>query len=385
MDLPDQRPLGRALRQLRRWLEDGSFIPGGRLPGEGELAQRIGVSRFTVHRALEELAGEGGIRPLARRGWLRPVVPPAPGGCLDRMVAIVGMRFDLGELDSRRALADAVQVYAGALAAIGRAGLHAAVLQPDRALAGDVDALAGGGLHGLLLMPEVVDSERMRAWAGHLARLRMPVVAHGEGRGLPGIDQVLSDHAAGCAALVRWLAGRGCRRILRLRESHPGSGPWPGWLADRDAGYRAGCGATGIAELPWLTVDVPTPTLGGDSEAALDMKSRIIQSHLHDLLAGPQRPDAILVPSDRNAFTVARALRRLGVDPRRQLPVCGYDCTARDCVEGEWESFIPAASVDRDCRGIGARMVEVVVARRSDPSAPAAVHRHPPRLVPDLA
>lgn len=301
------------------------------------------------------------------------------------MVAIVGMRFDLGELDSRRALADAVQVYAGALAAIGRAGLHAAVLQPDRALAGDVDALAGGGLCGLLLMPEMVESERMRAWAGHLARLRLPVVAHGEGKELPGVDQVLSDHAAGCASLVRWLVGRGCRNILRVRESHPGAGPWPGWLADRDAGYLAACRAAGIAAVPWLTVEVPSPTLGGDSEAVLDMKSRIIQSHLHGMLTGSQRPDAILVPSDRNAFTVARALRRLGFDPRRQLPVCGYDGTARDCVEAGWESFIPAASVDRDCRGIGARMVEVLLARRTDPSAPAAVHRHPPRLVPDLS
>jgi DNA-binding LacI/PurR family transcriptional regulator len=384
MDLSDRRPLGKALRQLRACIADGEFAPGERLGSEAALAKRAGVSRFTIHAALEQLASEGLIRPLARRGWLRPAVAPVPGACLDRMVGIVGRHFDLGELDVRRALADSVAVYAGILGAIGRSGLHAAILQPDRALGGDIDALAGGGLRGLLIMYEMVEGGASRALVGHLARLRLPVVIHADGEELPGVDSVVSDHAAGCRDLVRWLVRRGRRRILRLREQHDASVPWPGWLADRDRGYAEGCRESGIAELPWLTVQVPNATLGADDAASFDMKARIIQSHLHAQFATPERPDAILVPSDRNAFAVAVALRRLGFDPRRDVPVCGYDATARACRETAWDPFVPAASVDRDSHGIGTAMVATLAKRIGAGAGEPIVHRHQPRLVPDL-
>jgi len=384
MDLSDRRPLGKALRQLRAWLADGSFTPGARLGSEAELARRVSVSRFTMHGALEQLASEGLIRPLARRGWLRPAVTPVPGACLDRMVGIVGRHFDLGELSTRQALADSVAVYAGIISALGRSHLHAAILQPDRALGGDLDALAGGGLRGLLLMHEMVEGDALRPLVGHLARLRLPVVVHADGEDLPGIDTVVSDHAAGCHELVRWLNRHGHRRILRLREQLVETASWPGWLADRDRGYADGCREAGIAELPWLTVQVPNATLGADDAASLDMKARIIQSHLHAQLAGQEPPEAILVPSDRNAFAVAVALRRLGVDPRREVPVCGYDATALACRESAWEPFVPAASVDRDSRGIGIAMVEVLATRIERGPGESIVQRHPPRLVPDL-
>ncbi len=62
-----QRRSGVALwRQIRDWLEyrikEGELAPGSRLPTEQELAERFGVNRHTVRRALSLLADDDMIR-----------------------------------------------------------------------------------------------------------------------------------------------------------------------------------------------------------------------------------------------------------------------------------------------------------------------------------
>lgn len=63
-------PGGPLYLRVRRWVEqmtrDGALRPGDGLPSEREMAQRIGVSRVTVRRALQELVGEG--RLVQRQG-----------------------------------------------------------------------------------------------------------------------------------------------------------------------------------------------------------------------------------------------------------------------------------------------------------------------------
>ncbi len=51
---------------LRAEIADGSYGPGSKLPVEAQLAQRFGVNRHTVRRALAAMAGEGLVQP--RRG-----------------------------------------------------------------------------------------------------------------------------------------------------------------------------------------------------------------------------------------------------------------------------------------------------------------------------
>lgn len=58
-----------AHRQLRSALERGEFSPGSRLPGERNLADRLGVSRVTLRRALARLEDEGRLQRSAQRGW----------------------------------------------------------------------------------------------------------------------------------------------------------------------------------------------------------------------------------------------------------------------------------------------------------------------------
>ena len=55
---------------IERELRDDRWQPGERLPTERALAERYGVARNTVRRALEALEGEEADRP-ARRSWHR--------------------------------------------------------------------------------------------------------------------------------------------------------------------------------------------------------------------------------------------------------------------------------------------------------------------------
>jgi GntR family transcriptional regulator len=61
-----------AYRKLSESLRRGAFPPGGRLPGERQLATSVGVSRSTLRQALNRLAEEGQLDRSAQRGWFVP-------------------------------------------------------------------------------------------------------------------------------------------------------------------------------------------------------------------------------------------------------------------------------------------------------------------------
>lgn len=61
---------------LRESVESGEFAPGSSLPSEGDLANRFGVSRVTINRAVQLLRGEGLVRVLRGRGTVVRAIPP---------------------------------------------------------------------------------------------------------------------------------------------------------------------------------------------------------------------------------------------------------------------------------------------------------------------
>jgi GntR family transcriptional regulator len=61
-----------AYRKLSDLLRRRAIPPGSRLPGERELAVRIGVSRSTLRKALDLLEGEGHLDRSPQRGWFVP-------------------------------------------------------------------------------------------------------------------------------------------------------------------------------------------------------------------------------------------------------------------------------------------------------------------------
>lgn len=82
--------------QLRGEIAGGHWPPGARLPTEAQLAERFGVNRHTVRRAMATLAGEGLIRTDQGRGTF----VEAAGR---RLVYPIGRRTRFSEIVSRQA------------------------------------------------------------------------------------------------------------------------------------------------------------------------------------------------------------------------------------------------------------------------------------------
>lgn len=61
-----------AYDQLTHELDVGLFASGTRLPGERDLAERLGISRVTLRAALSALEAEGRLTRSAQRGWFVP-------------------------------------------------------------------------------------------------------------------------------------------------------------------------------------------------------------------------------------------------------------------------------------------------------------------------
>ncbi|MEZ5824097.1 MAG: FCD domain-containing protein [Geminicoccaceae bacterium] len=134
----------RALNALRHWLSDDGMRPGERLPPERELAERLGVGRRALRRALDVLETEGRIWRQQGKGTFVGDMPypeepaiaeiAANAGPHDIMVArlciepelaacsaqnaepadIVRMRHLAGQIDATRD-PDAAELWDGAL------------------------------------------------------------------------------------------------------------------------------------------------------------------------------------------------------------------------------------------------------------------------------
>jgi GntR family transcriptional regulator len=94
-----------AYRKLNDLLRRSSFPPGSRLPGERELATRIGVSRVTLRKALDLLEDRGLVDRSPKRGWFVPphVVgePPSTLQSFSEMARARGLRPGATVLGSR--------------------------------------------------------------------------------------------------------------------------------------------------------------------------------------------------------------------------------------------------------------------------------------------
>jgi GntR family transcriptional regulator len=74
--LVNERLYERIASDLRNEITDKQLLPGALLPSEAQLAERYGVARTTVRRAIADLIAEGLITSITGRGHLVLVVRP---------------------------------------------------------------------------------------------------------------------------------------------------------------------------------------------------------------------------------------------------------------------------------------------------------------------
>lgn len=352
--LTEMPPGARSLHLLRKWILEGRFPGGTRLPPEQELAAEIGVSRGTVRLALDKLEREGLIK--GRKGRGRLVVPGvAQAGSI--MSRTVGLLTILPQDATRFRFSGWMEaVDAGIIEAATRAGLNVLTLHPD--------ALGEEGLRRLILDRPfgvlVAHAVGENPWGPpileRLHRGGVRIVVNGDAPELAAYDRVVSDHEAGSYELTRWLIRRGRRRVLRLWTA----GLDDYWVKARFAGHERALREAGLDVLPLVHVKNFYSPKELDREA-FEIGTRQFAGFLVEHLRGPSRIDAVMVVSDPDVFQAAAALELLGVKPNADVDVVGYDNNWRDCPARRYSSFIPLATIDKLNHQTGEMMVRMLL------------------------
>jgi DNA-binding LacI/PurR family transcriptional regulator len=139
-----------------------------------------------------------------------------------------------------------------------------------------------------------------------LQSTRIPVAALWHGARGNGIPSVSVDNEAGIAAVIDHLVGLGHRRIAFAGPKRLGD------ITEREAAYMASLRRHGLPERTDYVRDVANDFDGGAAA-------------LHELMDLPERPTAIVAPTDVLAIGMLHAAYRRGLRVPDDVSVSGFD------------------------------------------------------------
>ena len=291
---------------------------------------------------------------------------PVPGaGLMGRTIAILS---DMpGQPQRRLFCGDEIAVESGVIDTVFDAGLNAFSLHASQFDDAGIDRLLTDRPQGIAVTCRPEDPARQHALLERLSQGGLPVVVYGDTSELASFDRVASDHRSGAYELVRMLARRGCRKILRLWVP----APTVPWLKAHDAGYEQAARECGLHVLPAVHVrDMPKRVAG--SRPVFDLRVRHLAGFLAEHLSAPGRVDAIMVSTDCEIFPLAAACRLFGRKPGQDIQIAGYDNYWRQAFERTWEDTSPCATVDKRNHQIGESLGRLLLERIAErlPNAP---------------
>lgn len=375
-------PRAQTLRSLRSWIEQGLLPVGERLPPEQVLAEKLQVSRTTVRAALDELEKEGLLRPHERCGRIVAGTRTPGDSVLVDTVAILTDAWDQALAEGQHQRGWNSEVRQGAVEAISHAGLHALALHPDR-LSGDLlRKFIAEKPSGVIALRRVINSTISLQTLVAMRENGIPVVVSARMPDTEQFDTVIGNQEAGSYALTRWLIAQGRRRILRLWSAR-----WnvpvplsPG-LVRRNAGYERAVREAGLEILPPLEFRSAPQEVTRTAEE-FDVSTHLMASYLWPYLISDAPIDAIIAISDGVTYAAAAACRLAGRLPGRDVLLVGYDNNWADAPERQWETSVPAATIDKRNVDWGRAMVDLLLARRQAPPGAPPMHRMiEPKLV----
>lgn len=371
-DAPPRNGRQHAAAALRQWIAAGTLVPGDELPSERAIAAEVGVPRHSVRVALQQLTEEG--RLVARgRNRIVSAAGDASGGSLVRDGLVV-----LSSLAPDRRVATeggwSRQLMAGALAEldarIGEGYGSFLVLHRPRIGRDDAARLAAERPRGVLVLDPHEGGEEQDAVLRCLRTAGIPTVIYGSPERFPQADCVWSDHAAGAAALTRWLLERGVERPRLVMPTPPDRRAR--WMRERLAGHAAAMAEAGRTALPELACDTRLDHVAHDAEGH-DQLARRLAGELVELLTAAEPPDALLALSDRPALALIAACRLFRNLERPPL-ITGYDHYYRDLPEHRWVGAGPAATIDKRNGELGRELVRLLARRLTGALPPEPQH-----------
>lgn len=367
------------LNHLRELFRDRTTCPWGLLPPERELAERVGVSRPTLRLVLAEMEKRGQI---LRGNGARRVAESSPSFFTNgqNTVGVLDNSLSAPTGPDNSAPGWEHHIQNAAKQVIAEAGVHLLFFGRRDWTDEEIDQLAGQGLAGLLVFRPAIAADAARRVVEAMKAAGVPTVIYGFADGFPDTDSVSHDHEQGQYLATRYLIEKcGCRRIVRLWGLWRGA-ERPAWLVYRDRGYER---AMREADLP-----VADPIALGVAKSHVSRPElfehvrRLAAGYLVEHIHGPDAPDAVVCASDGYVFPTASACRLLGRVPGRDIHIAGYDNMFRDHPYREFESYLPAVTIDKNNKRLGRALGRMVLDRlEGQTDAPGRHHLEPPQIV----
>jgi DNA-binding LacI/PurR family transcriptional regulator len=313
-DRTNPLPLYIQIREdIRGQIESGMLPPGHRLLFERELAEQYGVSSVTVKRALRDLADEGLLVRIKRKGTF--VSPRTSGrsvsaGSSPRTKTLALIIPDIEDLFIS-------EIYRGVADAARQGGYRVSIVSSDREVqkeAENIREVGKRGEEGAVIFPNWGRANAEQVF--ELKRAKFPFVLVNRYFRDIQTDYVVADNRAGACEAVEHLIRLGHRRIGCI-----------GWVEstavdDRLTGYRLALGRHGIPCDEKLVRSILDD--GSDKYAGIEPASGGYQE-MRRLLQLKPRPTAVFAVSDRLAVGAMRAITEAGLRIPDDVALVGFD------------------------------------------------------------
>ncbi len=323
------------------------------MPAESKLAKEFNVSRATLRAALGVLEREGSVRRERNIGCVR-VRPPAVRSSLMARTIVLVSNLTVAEHGGLFG-GGSESVMSGVIDGVGGEGFNFLRVSNFDGKDRWLDELLGARPIGVIVCWWKEPGQREWDVLERLAAAGLATVAFAHSAPHARCDCVGTNHQNGTEQLVRALAERGRRRILRM---------WPvpsdtSWIQAHDLGYERMVAELELECLPVIPVAGSLPR-DAHSEANFRIRTRHFAGYLIEHLQGPDPIDAIMVSTDSEAMVALAACRLFG---RPDIAVVGYDNYWRSMPEREWEPGKLFATVDKNNHHLGEAMVELLMRR----------------------
>jgi DNA-binding LacI/PurR family transcriptional regulator len=353
---------------LREFLRGGMILIGGRLPGERELAEALGVGRTALRPALEDLEAEGFLRRQPQSGTFLVAVPPP---AIQSARAILIAPFSEPGHAGRSADVTWLHRVVSAFERTARpAGLETVLC--DQSPRADDPCSVKDFAH------EAVAQGAQAAVLIHAAGTREKIacalsVLHDHGvapwivsaRTYPGLaNQVYFDSGWGAYLAARHLLMHGHRRL-----GFVGGSAGHEWVQERLAGCRQ---ALAVAEIDDLWTCLPD-----EGERVPTREDGWGGFREWQALPSDIRPTGLVAANDVVALGLLDAARKAGVAIPEELSLIGFDNDPAALLAG-------LSTIERPTEALGEAVARALLERLAvaGPESAAITLRLRPVLIP---